>query len=444
MASVLEAQKMDEEWVIELKRLEDYSSTMVDRQVKKRSIYKVPPHVTNLNKNAYRPQVVSFGPYHHGEKHLMPMEEHKHRALFHFLKRTNMALQIIVDNLTKVVQDLKDSYDLLGDVWQLDTRRFLKLMVLDGCFMLEVLYYYTGTPLANPVNYAPNDLIFSAHGRLHVMPYIRRDMLLLENQLPMLVLTELVGAMDRENTQSWGAEEVVKTLIGRFTNTICPVIGECLHVLGTFRNGVLWSSPKEKREGPIALYDERQITLSAMELQDAGISFKIRKFGFPDEISFKDKVLCLPVLVVDDTTESMFLNLIAFERLHVGTGNGVTSYIFFMGAIINNVRDVRLLKSNGIIETAIGSEEVIVELFKSLSKGTKLEPGSNPDVAHTEIREYRRKPWNQFRANFIHAYHTSTQWNPWAYWSIIFAILLFTLTLVQTAYTISPYYRPNK
>ena len=192
-------QKMAEEWLIELKAMEDETSTMVERQWKKRSIYKVPPHMTDLNKNAYQPQVVSFGPYHHGQEHLMPMEEHKHRALFHFLKRRKMPLQTTVDNLTKVVQDLKDSYDLLGDAWQLHTGRFLRLMVLDGCFMLEVLCYYDD--FGHSGNYASNDPIFSTHGILHVMRYIRRDMLLLENQLPMQVLIELAAAMTGEDPE---------------------------------------------------------------------------------------------------------------------------------------------------------------------------------------------------------------------------------------------------
>ncbi|PSR86627.1 UPF0481 protein [Actinidia chinensis var. chinensis] len=400
---------MDEEWVIELnkklKRLEDETSTRVERQWKiKRSIYKVPPHMTDLNKEAYLPQVVSFGPYHHGEEHLMPMEEHKHRALVNFLKRTNMPLQIIVDNLTKVVQDLKDSYDLLGDVWQSDTERFLRLMVLDGCFMLEVLCYNAGPFWSDPDNYAPNDPIFSAHGNLHVMPYIRRDMLLLENQLPMRVLIELAAAIDRRFTEKGEAQEFLERLIRTFTNTIWLDIGDCLHVLDIFRKSMLWSDPQrqEKREHTIRLHDDSRIIVSAMELQEAGIRLKTR------------------------------------------AGDEVTSYICFMSTIINSVRDVILLESNGVIEKAIGSEKAVVKLFQSLSEDIMYNPHSSMGSVLHDINVYRRKPWVKYRANFVHAYHVSTQWNPLAYWSIVFAILIFTLTLVQTGYTISPYYRPNK
>ncbi|GFZ20534.1 hypothetical protein Acr_28g0012390 [Actinidia rufa] len=259
-------------WVIELKRLEDETSTMEKRQWKTPSIYKVPPRMTVLNKIAYQPQLVSFGPYHHGEEHLLPMEEHKHRTFVHFLKRTKMPLQIIADNLTNVVQELKDSYDSLGDVWQLGSGRFLRLMVLDGCFMLEVLCYYYAK-MSDSGNYTPTDPIFSTHGMLHVMHHIRRDMLLLENQLPLLVLIELAAG-------------------------ICP----------------------------------------------------------------EDRVLRLPFLLVDDTTESMFLNLIAFERLHVGTGN----------------------------ENASGSEEAVVLLFNLLARDIMYNPQSSMASVLHDITVYRR------------------------------------------------------
>ncbi|XP_057483355.1 UPF0481 protein At3g47200-like [Actinidia eriantha] len=426
-------------WVIELKRLEDETSMMGKCQRKKPSIYKIPPRMTVLNKIAYQPQLVSFGPYHHGEEHLLPMEEHKHRAFVHFLNRTKMPLQIIADNLTNVVQDLKESYDSLGDVWQSDTGRFLRLMVLDGCFMLEVLYYYA--KMSDSGNYSPTDPIFSTHGMLHVMHHIRRDMLLLENQLPLLVLIKLAAGICPEKGN---AQEFVKELIFWFTKSMWPGTGECLHLLDVYRKGMPWSYTKREIEHTTRTHDESQLIVSAMELKEAGISIKRSKISFPNEISFKDRILRLPFLVVDDTTESVFWNLIAFERLHVGTGNEVTSYIFFMDTIIKSVRDVNLLKSNGIIQNASGSEEAVGLLFNLLARDIMYNPLSSMASVLHDINVYRRKPWVKYREKFTHAYHLSTQWNPWAYISIIFAILLFSLTLVQTAYTISPYYRPNK
>jgi len=153
----------------------------------KRSIYKIPASVTALNKTAYMPQTVSFGPYHHGEDHLKPMEEHKQRALTYYLNRGGRRLQAVVESLNDEIQVLKDSYDMLGESWKDDKNKFLQLMILDGCFMLEIIRLASHSL----DGYAANDPIFSSHGRLYIAPYIRRDMLLLENQLPMLVLYKL-------------------------------------------------------------------------------------------------------------------------------------------------------------------------------------------------------------------------------------------------------------
>lgn len=184
------------EWMIqvndELENMADTSTEMERWQ--KSSIYKVPARVTDLNTKAYIPQAVSFGPYHLGKKHLNQMEEHKHRALLHFLKRCRKPLELFINALAQVVQELKDSYEPLDPVWKYDTPRFLQLMILDGCFMLEILR--TSTSVLD--DYASNDPIFSNHGKLYLMPYIKRDMLMLENQLPMLVLDRLVHVENNE------------------------------------------------------------------------------------------------------------------------------------------------------------------------------------------------------------------------------------------------------
>lgn len=155
----------------------------------KRSIYKVPASVTALNRAAYRPQTVSIGPYHSYDDQLKPMEEHKHRALYYFLKRSGKSLELFLQSLNEVVRDLKDSYDQLDKSWNDDAGKFLQLMVLDGCFMLEIMRL-----AIQPSNdYAADDPVFSIHGRVYVAPFIRRDMLIVENQLPMLVLYKLVA-----------------------------------------------------------------------------------------------------------------------------------------------------------------------------------------------------------------------------------------------------------
>jgi hypothetical protein len=48
------------------------------------------------NSEAYRPQMVSLGPFHHGEPDLLPMEVHKRRAMLHRAMRSGKPLGDLV------------------------------------------------------------------------------------------------------------------------------------------------------------------------------------------------------------------------------------------------------------------------------------------------------------------------------------------------------------
>ncbi|XP_058194518.1 UPF0481 protein At3g47200-like [Rhododendron vialii] len=451
-----------DDWVVtiknELQRM-DTIRTEEKQHWDKRSIYRVPACVvTDLNMKAYKPQFVSFGPYHHGEDHLKPMEEHKHRALLHFLKRSSKPLESYLNALAEVAQSLKDSYESLDLVWERDTDRFLRMMILDGCFMLEVLRnnmhtaYQKSTQTVN--DYVANDPIFSNHGNLHIVPYIRRDMLMLENQLPMLLLTTL---LDEETKQD---EEFVNKLILQFCSgntrfaAVYPSMGKCLHLLDVHRKILLWPDTRNltSRQGKSWWHWDPsssrmaheagagdEIIRSAMEIHAAGISFKKSKSQSLKDITFEAGKLRLPPIVVDDTTESMFLNLIIFERFHVGVGNEVTSYLFFMDSIIDSAKDVSLLQDKGIIQNALGSDKAVAELFNTISKDATLDPASSLDLVHKTVDKYCKQRCNKWRANAKHTYFT----NPWAIISVIAAFVLFTLTILQTIYSMLSYYNPQ-
>ncbi|XP_058179963.1 UPF0481 protein At3g47200-like [Rhododendron vialii] len=372
----------NEEWVVDIRNeldrlLHDGPTALRERFSKKRSmIYKVPAFLKNLNNKAYEPQMVSFGPYHYGKEHLMPMEKRKHTMLLDYLQRSGKPLESYVNALAPVVQDLKDFYNALEPRWHGDTSGFLKLMVLDGCFMLHFI--------DRESHYGLN-----------------RDMLLLENQLPILVLLKI---------------DQVRNYVS--------------HTGSSGKAFQFWS---------------------AIELTEAGIRLKPSIAVEQGRISFNadDGVLRLPRLEVDHATESIFRNLIAFDSLHVGDLRGeLTSFIYFMRQLIKIPRDVSVLIARGIIvNNGVGSDEAIVRLFDSLSKEV---PMLNPFTSkmfndvYEPILDYRRKPQNRLRAYVVHAYHESTNWSPLAYLSILAAILLFILSFLQTWYTLYPYYHPRK
>ena len=160
-------------------------------------IYHVPACIKDLNPKAYRPQVVSLGPFHHGEAQLRPMDAHKRRALVHFLRRARrplaeFAAAVAGGAAAEEYERLEGAYEGLGSEWRgaAGEERFVELMVTDGCFLLEVMRAASGWEVND---YAADDPVFSPHGLLHTVPYIRRDMLMIENQLPLLVLDRLLA-----------------------------------------------------------------------------------------------------------------------------------------------------------------------------------------------------------------------------------------------------------
>ncbi|KAI8541444.1 hypothetical protein RHMOL_Rhmol08G0061200 [Rhododendron molle] len=429
----------NEEWVLEIRNeldqvLHDDPTPLRKRLSKKRSmIYKVPALLKNLNNKAYEPQMVSFGPYHCGKEHLKPMEKRKHTVLLYFLHESGKPQESYVNALAPVVQDLKDSYDALDPRWHGDTSGFLKLMVLDGCFILHIL----DCVYRDKVDFL-GDLETAG---------IKRDMLLLENQLPMLVLLRIDQVRNDGKLREDFIEKCVLQFLGFMTWG--PLrMWKCLHVLDMYRKVLIFD---EKYVGDTGSPRRAFRFWSAIELTEAGIRLEPSYEVEQGSLAFNanDGVLKLPRLEVDHATELTFLNLIAFDGLQAGDLQGeATSFIYFMRQLIKTPRDVSVLISSGILaNNGIGSDEAIVQLFDSLSKDS---PIHNPYTSkmyfdvYIGIGDYRRKPQNRLRAYVVHAYHESTNWSPLAYLSILAAILLFILSFLQTWYTLYPYYHPRK
>ncbi|PNX76943.1 hypothetical protein L195_g032902 [Trifolium pratense] len=158
------------------------------------------------------------------------------------------------------------------------------------------------------------------------------------------------------------------------------------------------------------------------------------------DFPFNRGVLWLPALKLDDGTEYMFLNLIAFERIHVGAGNEITSFIFLMDTIVDSAMDVPILSRSGILINALGNDKVVAKLFNSMSKEIPVERGGHLVIVRNSMNLYCKKPWKNWRACLIHAYFR----NPWAIVSLVAAIFLFALTIIQTIYTVRQFYQnPN-
>ncbi|WVZ90198.1 hypothetical protein U9M48_036524 [Paspalum notatum var. saurae] len=437
-------------WVAEVERAvaDGGASSEESARWRRQCVYRVPACIKDLNRKAYQPQVVSLGPFHHGEPHLLPMDAHKRRALVHFLRRARRPLAEFAAAVAGAGERLEGAYEGLGDEWRRaggggsggdeGYGRFVELMVTDGCFLLEVMRTATGWEVND---YAAEDPVFSAHGLLYTVPYIRRDMLMIENQLPLLVLDRLLAV---ERGKDDGSADLINRLVLLFvspTTAWWPAtgVGLALHPLDILRRSLLYGPPPPPPTPPsprAPLPEPDDIIRSAEELYEAGVRFKRSATSSLLDIRFHRGTLSLPPIAVDDTTEYMLLNLMALERLHAGAGNDVTAYVFFMDNMVDSARDVALLTSRRIVYNTVGSDKAVAKLFSGLSRDVVLEPHSALDDVHREVNAYCRKRRNRWRANLVHTYFRS----PWSFLSLAAAVFLLAMTVMQTVYTVLPYY----
>ncbi|KAJ1411322.1 hypothetical protein SESBI_21367 [Sesbania bispinosa] len=187
------------------KRWISYMETMIGSvrnvRVKPSTIFNVREELRKSREEAYAPKVVSIGPLHRGtttRRELVSMEEIKWRCMCSFLFRTENPVESLsicseaihtLDDVvrTTYVDEIKfDSYDLAN------------IMLLDGCFLLELL-------ITNEKSL--DDKIKSRSlgpgAEVGKMEAILSDLKLLENQIPLFILPVLFKELFVEYPQNY-------------------------------------------------------------------------------------------------------------------------------------------------------------------------------------------------------------------------------------------------
>ncbi|KAF6170940.1 hypothetical protein GIB67_014757 [Kingdonia uniflora] len=401
-------------------------------------IFRVPENLREIEPKAYIPQVVSIGPYHRGKACLKFMERHKWRLLRHVIERTGHSLELYLEAMAELEEKTRRCYANSTKVS--NSREFIEMMLLDACFILELLrvsvkgFIYCG--------YSWGDPIFTCRG---VLPSIQRDLLKLENQLPLFVLDRLFSlTCEADETIT-----VTNLALQFFESVGCEKIDHSLahanepglHFLHVVRQSLLPSPKATFGCAPIMIDHQAQLMMHCVSsLKDSGVKFRKKKSEKFMDIEFKNGFLYIPPLVIHDSTKAIFLNLMVFEQCYPHCSNHVTSYISFMDGLINCPRDVGHLRFQGIIDHGLGSEEEVAGLFNKLCKEIAFDINDcYLSGVSAEVNKYFDRRWHTWRATLKHEYFS----NPWAILSLLAAILLIFLTLAQTFYTVLAYHFPS-
>ncbi|XP_010426561.1 PREDICTED: UPF0481 protein At3g47200-like [Camelina sativa] len=468
-------QKPREEWVITIKEkmdqvLREDAITSWD----KHCIYRVPHYLQENDKKSYFPQTVSLGPYHHGSKHLLPMDHHKWRAANMVMKRTKQGIEMYINAMKELETRARACYEGLIS---LNSNEFIKMLVLDGCFVLELFRGAYKDKGFLELGYDRNDPVFAMRASMHS---IQRDMVMLENQLPLFVLNRLLELQLGSRNQTG----LVAQLAVRFFEPLMPTdepltktdqlnleyslatdkafdpfvmnsLGDKsgLHCLDAFRRSLLQSTrtkrslPQKRVYGGLRVVDKRrkQMINCVTELRDGGLEFRKRQSDRFWDIQFSNGYLEIPKLFIHDGTKSLFLNLIAFEQNHIDSSNDITSYIVFMDNLIDSPEDVSHLRSCGIIEHWLESDTEVADLFNRIGQDTIFDISDSHlfdlSVAakryYLQHNKYYRK-WNVWKKTLKEKYFDS----PWGYISFFAAFLLLLLTSSQSYFAAYSYYKP--
>ncbi|CAL5336561.1 unnamed protein product [Camellia sinensis] len=460
------------------------------------SIYRVPKWLYNLNKKAYTPRLVSIGPLHCKDQNLKtPMQDIKMNYVNSFLarmvedsdERKLELLKQLIDEM-QIIEETKES-SLLTDARkcyaeEVDDDLDEEMLVIDGCFILELLYKFVEngsqkSHLHDPIFGSP--LTFFA---------VQHDLLLLENQLPfsaldkLFLLTKNLMPTSSSMPSRDSLSEYVRFYFRNITN-LGPGVdttksgpkkscwkGETesvivqvekkeedyfhiLHILlDGFHSFVDGSKPVKKNRVLEALFiilrpllkffsrvfifipwskgRDSGLKPTASELVEAGVKllgctdFEIKFYEADTTFAWCRRAgFEIPILTIDDSTELFFRNLIAFEQCYPGIEKRFTSYAALMDDLISTVKDVEVLEKAGVISDYLGSRQEVVDLFNKLCTDVVYDEVFK--ATYNQATAYTKRFWPNAIAHLRRDYFAT----PWTTVAFAVAFIVFGITVTK-------------
>ncbi|XP_027121981.1 UPF0481 protein At3g47200-like [Coffea arabica] len=338
----------------------------------------VPPHFRKVDEMSYTPKLVSIGPIHHNRKSLWLTKEKKRQFLGTFPDEKNKELRW---KMGKWEARVRRCYSMTFQ--GISSADFVDMLVIDGCFI--VLLLRLDHKWSKEGVDATDNPIFSTRWML---PEIGRDLLMIENQLPLFVLKEIFNVtklMPNETSFEEVALEFFKSYhIGKEAMVIKKhhTEGHHEHLLDLFHS--LYLTPKssdsgaaqKRRKNKKPLMDRPSVrgknwVPSATVLKSSGVRFYAKE-GNSLEIQFRrgrlSGILSIPSISIDESSIIILKNLLAYEQSSRGIEPLFTSLVLFFSSMASVPDDIKLLREASIILHQPGDDQMLIEVLKLLSK----------------------------------------------------------------------------
>ncbi|KAJ9551020.1 hypothetical protein OSB04_015065 [Centaurea solstitialis] len=181
--SILNANLSKQRWVDQIsKNFKD--EVGVDVSEVPVCVFNVPKSITRFKPEAYVPQAIALGPYHHFESHLYQMERYKVAVVKAFLNPDQVLAfePLVIDRLRKIEPIIRACYHKYLD---LDDDTLAWIIAIDGLFLLNLFRNH-----GELERFIPKKLLNYA--------VLYRDIMVLENQMPLMILNEIRKILDRD------------------------------------------------------------------------------------------------------------------------------------------------------------------------------------------------------------------------------------------------------
>ncbi|KAF8389167.1 hypothetical protein HHK36_025860 [Tetracentron sinense] len=514
--------RQEHEWVLDIRQNIEEGLDDVDEGIHV-SIFNVPKTLISIKQEAYIPQQVALGPYHHWRSELYELDRYKLSSARRTAKQfRNIKLQNLVEHFAEHEANIRACYHSYLDF---GGETLAWMFAVDASFLLEYLQIYAvknGASLTRVSSKMTHLVDYTRRKIAHHV--ILRDIIMLENQIPLFLLRDLHRFCELEKP-----DEVLAVMLVGLCKDLCPIkmldyshIGEeCLraaHLLELlyymvvpelqvtveiediekanelendgcckkalnsvcsilcFLNLVpirclgkicksenfrlviklpwniikqilkvanknriqrLISSVKKvaeqvetvpsQREDESPLIEELTIP-SVTELSHSGIKFRPSKGGLGTiEFDKASATFYLPILKLNENSEVVLRNLIAYEASIAPKVIVFTRYTELMNGIIDSEEDVKLLREAGIILNCLKSDEEVATLWNCMSKSVETTKVPILDKVIKEVNTYHSATWNVKTNSFMKRY----VFGSWKCLTFLAANLLLLLTVVQ-------------
>ncbi|XP_038889519.1 putative UPF0481 protein At3g02645 [Benincasa hispida] len=190
------------QWLLQITQLIEPNNLQTALQTPT-SIFKLPHTITNNNPHLYFPHCIAFGPYHHFRNDLYHIELHKlHNAINAIDSFQLPQLNQIVHQLEQLDIKIRSCFDSFLEI---GPEALAWIMLLDGLFLIHLLPISNNEKdelrrlrpdlvLPSPFPSFVDQKLYSCliEGNLMTQDEIIKDILMLENQIPLLVLKNIL------------------------------------------------------------------------------------------------------------------------------------------------------------------------------------------------------------------------------------------------------------